>query len=203
MTQHEKTTDERGLGILNSGASFATDRSAGLRDKLPPRVTSTPPSGSQAASTDTQAQRRPAQTQTPPAPATKSPRAQGPATSTRRSSDGVGAQNRAAHLAIEVMERLRAYSAEHKVSQTEVIFSAIERAHAAGTLAGSFSPPPAEGLFARPTQRRRRDGRTRPQLTLRLTPRNEQVLDQLVEELGAGSRSELIEVALEQFFGDT
>lgn len=201
MTQHDNTTGERGLGILNSGASFATDRSAGLRDKLPPRVTSTPPTGSEAASASTQTQPGPAQTQTPPSPASKP--AQGPAGSTGRPSDGVGAQNRAAHLAIEVMERLRAYSAEHKVTQTEVIFSAIERAHAAGTLAGSFSPPPAEGLFARPTQRRRRDGRTRPQLTLRLTPRNEQVLDQLVDELGAGSRSELIEVALEQFFGDT
>lgn len=198
MSQDEDKTENTGLGVVNSGAAFASkDRAASLRSKLTPR---TEPSQS------TEERRPPAQepaatkTTTTPAP----PDSQQPDVgSAPRAAGPVGAQNRAAHLAIELIEKLRTYATKHRITQTEVIFTAIEQAHSAGELATSFSRPPADGLFARPAQRRRRDGRARPQLTLRLTPHNEQILNQLVEELGAGSRSELIEAALEHFFGDT
>jgi len=108
--------------------------------------------------------------------------------------------NRAVYVDIELRDRLREHINKHPgTNYTTTVFDAIEQNLDALT-ATQDTAPTSRSLFERTPRGRRQDGVDRIQLTLRLTQRNEDILDSLVEETGAQNRSDLVSRALHAYF---
>lgn len=179
---------DRSLGRLNTGAMFS--RSANLAGKL---------------DSNTQKEPEPAQPPAPPSKAKKPKRAtptrtgqpdrqRTPAPATRA---GVAkSSNRSVYLDIAVRNALREQTHRTGQTLTEVILLSVEEAYdklddlldQPATRAASTS------LFEHAPVRRRKPGE-RMHVTLRLTPRNEEILDEITARYRV-ARSELIETAL-------
>jgi len=101
-----------------------------------------------------------------------------------------------AHLRDALTECARVSSRD----RAQIVLQAIED-HRDQLRAEFVTNAPAGGTRQAPTVRRRRDGEQRRQLTLHLGPQAAERLDKLVTDLGAGSRSALIEAALGMHLG--
>lgn len=155
-------------------------RTSGLRARLPRPAASTPAPAQADAETST------------PAPATAPLNASPSATSAPRATQGVGPRPRVVHIASTLAEALRLEAArDRNVSFAQIVFQAIEATH--DSL--EFSNAQGGGLFEPQTTARVRPHLKREQVTLRLTPHNESVLDGIAASHGV-SRSDLVETAL-------
>ncbi len=109
----------------------------------------------------------------------------------------------ALHVAVKLVEQLSEYRTQHQVTNAHAVIHIINQvgAHLGGTSVLS-SAPDAVALIApsAPTRLARNDGITRGPLTLSMTTAERDQLDQVVTRLGYGSRSALVEAALDQFF---
>lgn len=175
---------------VQPGTLFGTGRSSGLRSRLP-RASEQP--ATPAAPTDKDVDADAASSISPsrqsPAPASKPP-TPAPAAA----SPGVAPRPRVVHISTSLAEALRAEAAKDRSkSFAHIVFAAIEATHGQLTFPGTTSG----GLFEPQTTARVRPHLRREQVTLRLTPHNESVLDGIAAELGV-SRSDLVETALAQ-----
>lgn len=179
--------DDANLGKLNTGAMF--NRSTGLAGKLGS------PAGKPAPATETDSDQEP---QAPAKRAAKSSSAKPKQAPAPRRSSGGASSNRSVYLDVEVRAALRQRAAQTGQTLTDIILTSVEAAY--DKLDDLLDPPPAAGgLFERAPVRRRKPGE-RMHTTLRLTPRNEEILDEITSRYGAG-RSELIEAALRYNLG--
>src|SRR5699024_12445980 len=101
---------------------------------------------------------------------------------------------------IKLRDRLREHiNKPPGTNSPSAVFEAIGQSRDA--LRATQEPAPTgSSLFERTPRGRRQDGVDRIQLTLRLTQRNEDILDSLVEETGAQNRSDLVSRALHAYF---
>lgn len=102
------------------------------------------------------------------------------------------------YVAIETNNQVRARARQEDLTNAEIIFDAIEatRDELATRLSPDYTPPGSGQLFARPD---RRPGK-KVQLSAIISDRNLAAIDTLVGDLGAESRSHLVEVALAAYF---
>lgn len=187
-------TDDSALGRLNTGAAF--NRTAGLAGKLSPGAT-TEPESSEPAPAATPPKKRVRKPSAPTAKKTAKPAANEPTTTDQpRIASGAKSSNRSVYLDVEVRNALRAHTQKTGRTLTEVILLSVEQAY--DKLDDLLDQPAAEpsgtSLFEHATVRRRKPGE-RMHVTLRLTPRNEEILDQITDRYRV-ARSELIETAL-------
>lgn len=180
------------LPPVSQGALFGAGRAAGLKRPTPPPSPST-----STASTDEASGRA---TVEQPSTATRSSIQDAKPTRTRKQG-GVAPQPKVVHLAEAVAQALRTEAAKSRgVSLSEVTLQAIERAHPnLDQILPAQRPAGDGGLFERQVSARVRPRLRREQVTLRLTPHNDAVLDQLASEHGV-SRSDLVERVLANHF---
>lgn len=103
------------------------------------------------------------------------------------------------HVPATLMPALRAYRDEHQLTNGDVVIRALEATHS--RLRELIQPAFAggEGLFdSRPSQAIRHDGDL-TSLNVRLRNKDYPVIERLVADSGASSRSHLISVALAAF----
>ena len=109
----------------------------------------------------------------------------------------------ALHVAVALTERLTEYRTTHGLTNAGAVMHAINQvgAHLQGAQALDARPD-AVSFFApqAPARTARTDGRARGPLTLSMTSTERDQLDRVVSHLGFGSRSALVEAALDQFF---
>lgn len=204
----------RGAQIKNLGAALG--RRPSPPTQTPPPPTRTPP----APATDTPSQPAADPAATAPAPAAATPSAK-PATrpaaaretrdgrpskppSPRSAATGGSARSQRSrghtvfYVAIETNDQVRAKARQEDLTNAEIIFDAIEatRDELTDRLSPDYTPPGSGQLFARPD---RRPGK-KVQLSAIISDRNLAAIDTLVGELGAESRSHLVEVALTAYF---
>lgn len=184
--------EKRGIGSQNLAGAFGK-RVEGL-DRLP-RMSTPEPNASEA----------PGKASKPPAKARKKSETRGTSTPKARPKPPASAAtgtsaNRAVYVDIKLRDRLREHINKHPgTNYTTTVFDAIEQNLDALTAAQEPAPT-SSSLFERTPRGRRQDGVDRIQLTLRLTQRNEDILDSLVEETGAQNRSDLVSRALHAYF---
>lgn len=134
------------------------------------------------------------------APAPFAPIAPAPAVPARTASAGTSPRPRVVHIASAVAEGLRQEAAlDRNTPFAQIVFKAIEATQ------GKLDFPESRGgggLFEPQTTARIRPQLRREQVTLRLTPRNEAVLDGIAQEHGV-SRSDLVETALSKHLNIT
>ena len=95
----------------------------------------------------------------------------------------------------------RRVARENRITFTDLVLDALE-AHEKD-LRDAWPPPlRSSGRFTRAPARRVRRDEPGVQLSLCLTPSNLAVLDEMVEQLGAPSRTALVEEALRRYFAD-
>jgi hypothetical protein len=102
------------------------------------------------------------------------------------------------YLGLTVRERLRAGSADR--TYTEVVLTALDSCYDKLNERFSEPAPPAGSMFtgrSRPRTRRNREARV--QVSLRPLRDDLAVIDRLVTEVNAPSRSALIDVALDEY----
>jgi hypothetical protein len=102
------------------------------------------------------------------------------------------------YLPVSLRDRLRQLTAERDLTYTELVLDAVDATHE--RLPSLLTPekPRARSLFRQPTApRRRRHAEPHVQVSLRLVPEDLAVIDQLVTDLDAGSRSHLVATALQ------
>lgn len=195
--------EKRGIGRQNLSGAFAK-RSEGL-DILPPM--SAPESETSAAASTTAepaadaetAPKTKARTPRKPAPRKTKP-ASKPSPPVSATAAGAAA-NRAFHVDIALRDLLRDHINKHPgTNYTTTVFDAIEQNLEALKETQEPAPSGSGSLFERAPRGHRTDRVNRVQVTLRLTQRNEDILDHLVEETGAMNRSDLVSRALRAFF---
>ena len=182
------------------GAFGGSSRSDGLGGRLTP-LRSTPPP---ARLVDVAKPQPPSPTQT--SPASDSQKAESQPNTTRKPAPaahpdatvGGASQTIVVYLGLSVRERLRSGAGDRTF--TEVVLAALDSSY--GRLNERFSEPapPAGSMFAgrgRPRTRRNREARV--QDTLRPLRDDIAVIDRLVAEVNAPSRSALIDAALDEY----
>lgn len=138
-------------------------------------------------------------------PVVKRPSTRTAKPSTPAKRGGVTPQPKVVHLAESVALALRSEAAKTRgVSLSEVTLQAIEQAHPnlAEILPAARSASTGGGLFEPQVSARVRPRLRREQVTLRLTPHNDAILEQLATEHGV-SRSDLVESVLAHHFNIT
>lgn len=189
--------EKRGIGSQNLAGAFGK-RVEGL-DRLPRMSTPEPeaseePGKASKPTAKTRARTGPKKTETR-GRSTPKARPSPPASAATGTS-----ANRAVYVDIKLRDRLREHINKHPgTNYTTTVFDAIEQ-NLDTLTAGQEPAPTSSSLFERTPRGRRQDGVDRIQLTLRLTQRNEDILDSLVEETGAQNRSDLVSRALRAFF---
>ena len=130
-------------------------------------------------------------------PAVKSPRTSSPAANPDASTGGAS-QTIVVYLSISVRERLRSSAGD--LTFTEVVLAALDSSYSKLSERFSESAPPTGSMFAgrgRPRIRRNREARV--QVSLRPLRDDIIVIDRLVAEVYAPSRSALIDAALDEY----
>lgn len=188
------------------GAFGGSSRSDGLGGRLTP-LRSAPPPVKSAAPTrlvDVAKPKPPSPTQTLPASnigqAEPQPNTTGePVTTPHPGATVSGAlKTIVVYLGLSVRERLRSGAGDRTF--TEVVLAALDSSY--GKLNERFSEPapPAGSMFSgRGRPRTRRDREARVQVSLRPLREDIAVIDRLVAEVNAPSRSALIDVALDEY----
>ena len=188
------------------GSAFGgSSRSDGLGGRLTPLRSTPPPSGPEAEAGTVDVVAKPKLLPPPKRPAgdragesaikttrTPSPRAHPEA------SAGGASQTIVVYLSLSVRERLRSSAGDSTF--TEVVLAALDSSY--GKLSERFSDPapPTGSMFAgrgRPRTRRNREARV--QVSLRPLRDDLAVIDRLVAEVNAPSRSALIDAALDEY----
>lgn len=162
-------------------SAFGTARSEGLAGRLPPRPV--PPPAPEPAS---EPEGQPARRKKPATPRS------GP-----RAPAGSGSRTIVVYVNASVRGRLRVHGGER--SYTEVVLEALDATHA--RLQAKFNTPaaPPNSLFAgRGRPRRRRHEEPQVQISLRPLRDDVTVIDRLQAQVGAPSRSALINAALDE-----
>lgn len=206
------TNEGRGLGRQNLGGAFGR-RTEGLSKKLAPLSTPTtpdsegtaaeaPPTPAQSGKTATSKSRSSAGEKSPkPARSRNQPAPRDRSTMGEKDQPQPKSSNRALYLAPEIRNQLRDEGTTTHRSYTEIVLDAIETTYDELVDQYTARNSPRRSLFSRPTTtRRRHDDVDRVQVTVRLTLDNEEVLDRLVEEVGAPNRSDFVEQALRLYF---
>jgi hypothetical protein len=103
------------------------------------------------------------------------------------------------YVSLDVSEQVRDLARRADLTNADVIFDAIEgtQDQLPQLLAAPTTPAASDRLFARAE---RRPVGKKVQISAVISPSNLAAMDGLVEELGADSRSHLVEVALSAFF---
>lgn len=159
---------------------------------------------------------RAAESSTAPAEATAAPAKATRRSSSAKSRSSVGASptrervvkfNRSVYILTELRRQLKQETESKSETLTHVVLTAIEahydQLEKAIADARAMEAKPSRGapLFEVDQRQYRRDHEDRQPVTLRLTARNEQVLDRIQIEVGARNRSDLVEAALILAFG--
>lgn len=110
---------------------------------------------------------------------------------------------KAAYIPLRLREALNEHAQTSSRDRAQIVLDAINTNR--DQLRAAFSPASisARDTAQRPVARRRRDGTPRRQVTLNLSPQDTELIDGLVITLGAGSRSALIERALDLQLGSS
>ena len=171
--------------LRSAPAPLAPEASAeSVHDVVTPKLLETPetphPVGNHAGESVVKTTRKPASATHPDAPA------------------GGASQTIVVYLGLSVRERLRSGAGD--LTFTEVVLTALDSSY--GKLSKRFSEPdpPAGSMFAgrgRPRTRRNREARV--QVSLRPLRDDIAVIDRLVGEVNAPSRSALIDAALDEY----
>lgn len=187
----------RSLGTRPSGlpptnladALTPTARGSGLAGRLAP-ARLTPPQSSQRESL----------------PPTSLPQPEPPPTTSRPGQgESAGASSRGAarpvivYLPVSLRDRLRQLTVDRDLTYTELVLEAVDATHEQlASLLTPGKPSRARSLFQQSaTPRRRRHAEPHVQVSLRLVPEDLAVIDRLVSDLHAGSRSHLVATALQ------
>lgn len=106
------------------------------------------------------------------------------------------------YLPVSLRDRLRKVTADRDATYTQLVLDAIDATHEQlAPMLTQQRPARAQSLFQRTaTPRRRRHDEPHVQVSLRLVPEDLAVIDRLVADLGAGSRSHLVATALHAHF---
>lgn len=116
-----------------------------------------------------------------------------------RSPQGARPQSKVVHVAEELVNRWRLRATTDRVPITTVAFRAIEDAYQ--ELAALFPEQPVQSsMFESQARHRERPHLRREQVTLRLTPANEALIDGIAAEHGV-SRSDLVETTVARYLG--
>lgn len=191
------------LGDAFGGSS----RSIGLGGRLTPLRSTPPPMTPDAPALPVDDAAKPKPPSPPPSPVATGNRAgETPVKTTRKpvppaypdASSGGASQTIVVYLGLSVRERLRSDAGDRTF--TEVVLTALDSCY--GSLRERFSEPapPVGSMFAgrgRPRTRRNREARV--QVSLRPLRDDIVVIDRLVEEVNAPSRSALIDAALDEY----
>jgi hypothetical protein len=188
------------------GSAFGgSSRSEGLGGRLAPLRSTTPPSASEAAARSDDTVAKPKLLKPPQhaagdrarESAVKPPRTSASEAHQTTAAGGVS-QTIVVYLSLSVRERLRTSAGD--LTFTEVALAALDSSYS--TLSARFSEPvpPTGSMFAgrgRPRTRRNREARV--QVSLRPLRDDIAVMDRLVAEVNAPSRSALIDAALDEY----
>lgn len=188
------------------GSAFGgSSRSDGLGGRLTPLRSTPPPSGSEAEAGTVDLVAKP-KLLTPPKRPTGDRAGESAIKTTRtpsslahpEASAGGSSQTIVVYLSLSVRERLRSGAGD--LTFTEVVLAALDSSY--GKLSERFSEPapPTGSMFAgrgRPRTRRNREARV--QVSLRPLRDDIAVIDRLVAEVNAPSRSALIDAALDEY----
>lgn len=189
------------------GSAFGgSSRSDGLGGRLAPLRSTPPPSAAGSPSGPVDDVAKPKLLNSPQTPAPAGPRAaesvakssRKPASPAHPDSGGGTSQTIVVYLGLSVRERLRSGAGD--LTFTEVVLTALDSSY--GKLSQRFSEPvpPTGSMFAgrgRPRTRRNREARV--QVSLRPLRDDIAVIDRLVAEVNAPSRSALIDAALDEY----
>ncbi len=103
------------------------------------------------------------------------------------------------YLPVSLRDRLRQLTVERDLTYTELVLESVDATHQ--RLQSLLTPEKSartRSLFQQPsTPRRRRHAEPHVQVSLRLVPEDLAVIDRLVTDLNAGSRSHLVATALQ------
>jgi len=169
-------------GILNKTATNPTPEPAG-----PPAPAAAEEPASTGVTTLRPTTRRPPAVDTPTPPPAKA----------STSADG-GVRRIAFRLDPDLHTALTARAADERTSHGQVVLDCVEAAHQAGVLtdlvAAEATPAQTDGLF--PRLKSRSTAQATIPVEIRLHARAATALDQLVDQTGADSRTQLVVVAL-------